>query len=71
VDEAHLIDRQVDEGNELAGVVVDEGDEADRVGAHAVAEVVQAHLPADQVLDVLHDNVGSMDVGGGVGRRRR
>ena len=43
----------------------------DGVWAHLVADVIQAHLPADQVLDVLNDKMRLVNMGRRVGSWRR
>jgi hypothetical protein len=56
------VDRQVYERNVLAGEVVDEGRERDSIGAPLVAEVVDARLPADEILHVPDGEVESVEM---------
>ena len=66
---AQLIDGEVSEADLLAGVVIGEGGEVEGVDAHLVADVVEADLPADEVLDVLNDEMSGVQVAdGGAGR---
>jgi len=69
VDEGGLVDGEVVKGEVLGKHAVSERYEVDGVGAHLVADVVEADLPADHVLDGLDDNLGDMGVsyGGGCG----
>ena len=69
VDEGGLVDGQVIEGNGLSEPGVGEGREAYGVGAHLIAQVVEAGLPADHVLDVLDDDLYRVGVREVVARR--
>jgi len=62
VGEGDLVDREVGEADSLeSGVVSERGDNlAARPDSAAV--VVEAHLPADEVLDILDDEVGGVSV---------
>ncbi len=69
MDEGGLVDGEVVKGEVLGKAAVSERYEVDGAGAHLVADVVEADLPADHVLDGLDDNLGDMGVsyGGGCG----
>jgi hypothetical protein len=62
VDEGGLVDGQVVEGEVLGKGAVSEGHKVDGVGAHLVAEVVEADLPADHVFDGLDHNLRGVSV---------
>ena len=62
------LNREVIEGDVLRRVAVGEGPEVHSVGPHGAAVVVEAGLPADEVLDVLHHKLNGVRVGSGVRR---
>ena len=62
VGEGDLVDREVCEANALEGVVVSERRDNLSARPDSAAVVVEAHLPADEVLHVIDDEVGSVVV---------
>ena len=62
VDEARLVDREVGEAYRLPGEGVSERGDVNDCATQPVADVVGASLPADEVFDVLDDDLNDVGV---------